>query len=189
MKGKRDKLSIKKRQRDLRNFILDYNDKLITKKQIDAFYKLNYPSFSQSTILRDLSDINAKCDKKNGNRYYLKDIRHIHSIKNKICNLLKKCTIYKPLELSKSIDILNDNNPVLNYYCITIKCNSQNHDEYYIENLISNLKKLPDFYDSYDKFNYIEIKQSVSSIMFIFDDIDSMKNFYIFINDLRSFND
>ena len=93
------------------------------------------------------------------------------------------------MELSKSIDILNDNNPVLNYYCITIKCNSQNHDEYYIENLISNLKKLPDFYDSYDKFNYIEIKQSVSSIMFIFDDIDSMKNFYIFINDLRSFND
>ena len=94
------------------------------------------------------------------------------------------------MQLSSSINILDDDcNPSLNYYCISIKSKHSDHEEYYLENLYPSLKKLPDFYDNYDKFDYIDIKQSKTSIVFIFDDIDSMKNFYIFINGLKSFND
>lgn len=182
--------TIEMRQKNLRNFLLDSKNNRISRKQINSFYETNYPSLSSSTISRDLEKINAKCDKKNGNTYYLADIRKIHNIKKRINTFLNKCIIYKPMILSSSINVFEDDcNPSLDYYGITIKSKFSKHKEYYIENLLSNLKKLPDIYDNYDKFNYIEIKQSVSSIMFIFDDIDSMKNFYIFINDLRSFND
>lgn len=185
-----DRASIEKRQKKLRDFLLDSNNERISRKQINSFYEINYPSLSSSTISRDLEKINAKCDKKNGNTYYLADIRKIINIKNRINIYLNKCIIYKPMILSSSINVFEDDcNPSLDYYCITIKSKFLNNGEYYLENLMSNLKKLPDFYDNSSKFNYIEIKKSLSSIMFIFDDIDSMKNFYIFINDLRSFND
>lgn len=185
-----DRESIKERQKKLRDFLLDSDTERISRKQINSFYEINYPSLSSSTISRDLENINAKCDRKNGNTYYLADIRKIINIKNRINIYLKKCIIYKPMILSSSISVLeDDSNPSLDYYCITIKSKFLNNGEYYLENLMSNLKKLPDFYDNSNKFNYIEVKQYVSSIMFIFDDIDSMKNFYIFINDLRNLND
>lgn len=185
---KSDKKSIEERHRCLRNFLLDSDNQEASLKQVQSFYKSKNIGLSLVTIKRDLSAIDAKCDKKNGNKYYLTDIRKVHIIKSKISNLLDKCIIYKPLRLSKSLNILdNDSNPSLNYYCITIKSKSSNHEEYYIESLLPNLKKLPDFYDNYDKFNYIDIKESNSSIMFIFDDKYSMRNFYIFINELRSF--
>ena len=188
-KLRHDRASIEKRQKKLRAFLLDSNNERISKKQINSFYEINYPSLSSSTISRDLEKINAKCDKKNGNTYYLTDIRNIINIKNRINIYLKKCIIYKPMILSTSINVLEyDSNPSLDYYCITIKSKFLNNGEYYLENLMSNLKKLPDFYDNSSKFNYIEIKKSIYSIMFIFDNMDNMKNFYIFLNDLRSFN-
>ena len=187
---KSDKKSIEERYRCLRNFLLDCNNQEASLKQIKSFYKSNNIDLSEITIKRDLSAINAKCDKKNGNKYYLEDVRKIRRLKSNICKALKKCIIYKPLILSHSIKLLDyDDNPSLNYYCITIKSKDLDHEEYFLDKLDTELKKIPDFYDNYDRFNYIEVKQSASSIVFIFDDIDSMKNFYIFINDLRSFND
>ena len=187
---KSDKKSIEERYRCLRNFLLDCNNQEASLKQIKSFYKSNNIDLSEITIKRDLSAINAKCDKKNGNKYYLEDVRKIRRLKSNICKALKKCIIYKPLILSHSINLLEyDDNPSLYYYCITIKSKDLDHEEYFLDKLDTELKKIPDFYDNYDRFNYIEVKQSASSIVFIFDDIDSMKNFYIFINDLRSFND
>ena len=187
---KSDKKSIEERYRCLRNFLLDCNNQEASLKQIKSFYKSNNIDLSEITIKRDLSAINAKCDKKNGNKYYLEDVGKIRRLKSNICKALKKCIIYKPLILSHSINLLEyDDNPSLNYYCITIKSKDLDHEEYFLDKLDTELKKIPDFYDNYDRFNYIEVKQSASSIVFIFDDIDSMKNFYIFINDLRSFND
>ena len=88
-KLKYDRVSIEKRHRALRNFLLDSSNECISRKQINSFYEKNYPSLSSITISRDLEKINAKCDKKNGNKYYLDDIRRIHTIKSKICKLLK----------------------------------------------------------------------------------------------------
>lgn len=184
-----DNKTIKIRQRNLRNFLLDSKHDRISRKQINQFYEINYPSLSSSTISRDLEKINAKCDKKNGNTYYLADIRRIHNIKNRINTFLNRCIIYKPMALSSSIDLLEDDcNPSLYYYGIKIESKFLKHKEYYIENLLSNLKKLNEFYDNSNNFKYIEIKQYTSSIMFIFDNIHSMKNFYVFINELKNFD-
>lgn len=183
-----DKETIKNRHKDLKNFLLDSKEQNVTKKDINSFYNKNYPGTSPSTIGRDLKEINAKCDKKDGNKYYLEDIRKVHTIKSKICKLLKKCIIYKPLKLSSSFDVLdNDCNHTLNYYCITIKPKPSNYEEYFLENLYASLKILPQFYSEFNYFNFIDIKQSTTSIVFVFDDENNLKNFYIYLNNLKSF--
>lgn len=185
-----NKETIENRRKDLKNFLLDSKEQSVTKKHIDSFYDKKYPGTSPSTIGRDLKEINAKCDKRNNNKYYLEDIKKIHSIKSKICKLLKKCIIYKPLKLSSSVDILdNDFNPTLNYYCITIKPKSSNHEEYFLENLYARLKKLPQLYSNYDNFNFIDIKEYNSSIIITFDNKNSLKKYYTHLNNLKSFND
>ncbi|MBW4862700.1 MAG: hypothetical protein KZY55_08105 [Paeniclostridium sp.] len=179
---------ILKRRDDLKNFFLNSQDKQISRSDILKFYKNKYPSkSSDSTISRDLKNIGAICNKKN-NSYYLKEVKQLNHIKLSIHKYLSKCIIFKPVKLSTTIDILdNDINPSLEYYVITIKCKNSKHDEYVYEKLCTAIKKLINFSSLYEKHKYIDLKFYSNSILFLFNDNCNMKNFYLELNNLKQF--
>lgn len=180
---------ILKRQDDLKNFFLNSQDKQISRSDILKFYKNKYPSkSSDSTISRDLKNIGAICNKKN-NSYHLKEMKQLNQIKLNISKILSKCTIFKPVQMSNTLNIIdNDINPSLEYYLITVKCNSLKQDEYISERLYAEIKKFISFSSSHKKYQYMDIKHYSNSILFLFDDKSNMRNFYLNLNDLKSLN-
>ena len=179
---------ILKRQDDLKNFFLNSQDKQISRSDILKFYNNKYPSkISDSTIGRDLKNIGAICNKKN-NSYYLKQVKQLNQIKLNIHKCLSKCIIFKPIQLSTTVDILdNDINPSLYYYVITIKCKNSKYNEYTYEKLCTSIKKLINFSSLYENHKYIDLKLYSNSILFLFDDKCNMKNFYLELNNLKQF--
>ena len=180
----------KKRQTDLRNFFLDSKNEKILRSDIEKFYNDNYDSIcSYSTISRDLSDINVICDKKN-NSYFLQEVKSLNTLKSSISKILNNYMIFKPVQISNTINIVdNDTNSNLEYYVITVKPINSKRQEYLSERLYSEIIKLLKFPNYREKYNYMEIKYFINSFLFIFDDENDMKDFYLELNELKSLNE
>ena|SRR5699024_11760165 len=98
--------------------------------------------------------------------------------------------IFKPVQISNTINIVdNDTNSNLEYYVITVKPINSKRQEYLSERLYSEIKKLLKFPNYREKYNYMEIKYFINSFLFIFDDENDMKDFYLELNELKSLNE
>ncbi|MDY3002346.1 MAG: hypothetical protein SOR73_11865 [Romboutsia timonensis] len=188
-KSDNNKSMVKKRQEKLINYMVDKAGVPIYRSDIEDFYtklpnnlKSSRDKVSSSTIVRDLRECEIKCDKENGNVYLLKNNFYIKRTKIRITNLLKDCTIYKPILLGRSFKECKYNNPGLSLYSILIKSNNSN--SCVIDELYSNLLELYSYYSSDKEISALKVDKSNLYLDFVFDDKRKMLTFY---NEINSF--
>lgn len=122
--------SILNRRNALKKYIYDKGNGKLNFKSIQKFYSTNYSkeNLSVSTIRTDLKEIGVKCNKIR-NTYYFSSYDDIIKSKELLENLLKECTIYKPLKLATTLAtssfIYNDKNPRIKLSYILIRSNSK----------------------------------------------------------------
>lgn len=171
---------IKRRQNIIKSFIIECGAKPPTLQEIMT--KINndkiFFDISETTIKRDLRDLKVKCDKKTST-YILITTKNISILEKKICTLLRKCTLFKPVAISSPIILTTgssviDTNPDLNLFSLLIT----SEKDFSIDELSTIILKLYNIYCSDNQINDLYTHQCSNYIQYIFTDKNNLLNFY-----------
>lgn len=182
-----DKETILARRNDLKAFMIKNRYNPLTFKDIRAFYndisfKDKYGELSNSRVRADLNSIGIYPTEEN--LYSIDNEYNIDSVEVCLSAILNHFSLYRPILISKPLDISFDDDDVSDDFCLYSiilkrKPSTTKYDsKFTIEYLINNLDKFYEYTSINNDIIYFDIIKNARTVQFLFDDEDKMIDFY-----------